>query len=336
MSGASSSAVEWFSLLEPLTALGHASGGLHRPDDPRLAEIIESWTGDAAALRPGRAVLVGFPQDDGVRRNHGRPGAAEAPDRIRHWLGRLTPGDPFADADLRTCPPLDAGNVRTGGGLEASQQALATVVGGVLQVGAVPVVLGGGHETAFGHFLGYVNARRKVGVINVDAHLDVRPCVDGLGHSGSPFRQALEHPTQPLAGPDYVCLGAQPAAVSRPHFEEVRSRGGVVGWADEVRNQLAAHLAREIERLAGQGCGVYVTLDADAVRVADMPGVSAPNPLGLSGAEVVGCARLAGQSRAVTSFDLVEINPRYDRDDQSCRWAALAVRNFLLGLVERT
>jgi len=56
-------------------------------------------------------------------------------------------------------------------------------------------------------------AGRAVGVVNLDAHLDVRPFPPGQGHSGSPFRQALEHPTHPLPGDLYCCLGAQPFGV---------------------------------------------------------------------------------------------------------------------------
>jgi formiminoglutamase len=69
--------------------------------------------------------------------------------------------------------------------------------------------------------------------------------------------------------------------------------------------------------------------------MADVPGVSAANPLGLSGREIASCARLAGTLPGVASFDLVEINPSYDRDSQSARWAALAVWNFLMGLAAR-
>jgi arginase family enzyme len=67
-----------------------------------------------------------------------------------------------------------------------------------------------------------------------------------------------------------------------------------------------------------------------------MPGVSAPNAAGLSGDEVLSCARLAGQSAQVTSFDLVEINPALDRDGLSARWGALALWNFLIGLALRS
>ena len=147
-----------------------------------------------------------------MRRNGGRVGAARAPEEIRKYLFRLTVGDAGRQVELTERPPLDLGNVLVSADLEGSQESLGLVVGEILKSGATPVVLGGGHETAYGHFLGYVNAQWPVGIINIDAHLDVRPCQDGRGHSGSPFRQAMEHPTQPLPGARYLCVGAQPFA----------------------------------------------------------------------------------------------------------------------------
>jgi formiminoglutamase len=333
MSGASSSVAAWSTWLEPVLPPDLP----RRADDPRLGEAVEFRPGsDAPALTPGRPVLLGFPQDEGVRRNHGRPGAAEAPAAVRRELYRLTPWDAAGGADLAGPRPLDLGDVRLTGDLEATQAALAEVVAAVLAAGAVPIVLGGGHETAYGHYLGYVQAGRPVGVLNLDAHLDVRPCLDGEGHSGSPFRQALEHPTHPLPGDRYVCLGAQPHSVSREHLDFARRRGAVVRWADEVHGRLNQHFARQCDRLVTGGCPVYVTLDADVAALADVPGVSAPNPLGLPGAEVIACARLAGATPGVASFDLVEINPRLDRDAQSARWAALAIWHFLAGLAGRS
>jgi formiminoglutamase len=306
-----------------------------RPDDPRLGEIVEFWRGDAAALTPGRAVIIGFPQDEGVRRNGGRVGAAEAPNEIRKWLYRLTPGDPERDRDLTDSPPLDAGNVRITADLEASQQALAEVVAAVVTHGAIPVVLGGGHETAYGHYLGYVAAGVPVGIINFDAHLDVRPLIDGRGHSGSPFRQAMEHPTSPLPGTCYYCLGLQHHSTSRQHLRFVCERGGVVQWAADFAERPVSCFADAIKGLKAAGVRAYVTLDADVVRQADVPGVSAPNPAGLSGIAVMACARAAGGSKEVAGFDLVEINPQHDRDGQSARWAALVVWNFLVGTLAR-
>jgi formiminoglutamase len=332
MSGASSSVARWCTQLEPVSA---PPDFIRRPDDLRLGEIIEFWQGERSALAPGRPVLIGFPQDDGVRRNGGRIGAAQAPNEIRRWLYRLTPWDCEANIDLTDLPPLDLGNVRVSGELEDTQAALGDIIAALLQSGAIPIVVGGGHETAYGHFLGYAAEQRRVGIINIDAHLDLRPPVDGKGHSGSPFRQALEHPTRALPGECYVCLGAQPHAVSRQHWLFAREHGCTVRWCDEVRDSLEHSFLDEYKRLATAGCQVYVTMDADVVQTADVPAVSAPNSMGLSGAEVAACARLAGSLAQVSSLDLVEINPRLDRDSQSSRWGALVLWNFLKGLAGR-
>jgi formiminoglutamase len=330
MSGASSNPAGWSSLLEPTSP----PAGLQRPDDPRLGECVELWAGGPVEMRL-RPVLIGFPQDEGVRRNGGRPGAAAAPRAIRHWLYRLTPWDAVSRADLTRLRLLDLGDVRIAGGLEASQEALGEVVAAVLTAGGLPVVLGGGHETTYGHYLGYVRAEWMVGIINLDAHLDVRPYPAGQGHSGSPFRQALEHPTGPLPGELYCCLGAQPFSVSREHSDYVERGGGTIRWRDDVAGRLAEELGRQYERMTGLGCPVFLTLDADVVRAADVPGVSAPNPLGLDTAEVAACCRAAGATAGLTSFDVVEVNPQLDRDDLSARWAALAVWHFLVGLCSR-
>jgi arginase family enzyme len=55
----------------------------------------------------------------------------------------------------------------------------------------------------------------------------------------------------------------------------------------------------------------------------------------LSGHAVAVCAFVAGTCPAVSSFDIVEINPSFDRDGQSARWAALFLWHFLSGLARR-
>jgi formiminoglutamase len=332
MSAASSSGAAWSTRLEPVAPPDDLP---RRPDDPRLGEVVEFWQGGPAELAPGRPVLIGFPQDEGVRRNGGRVGAAEAPREIRRWLYRLVPEDCKTGADLAGLRLLDLGNVRINGSLEPTQAALGEVVATVLRSGAVPIVLGGGHETAYGHYLGYVGAGVPVGVVNIDAHLDVRPLIDGQGHSGSPFRQMMEHPAAPLPGNRYACLGAQPHAIAREHLAYVRDRGGEVCLVEHLNWTLPATIRGQCEAFASDGCRVYVTLDADVVRASDVPGVSAPNVAGIEGDIGVEFARQAGQSPHVSSFDLVEINPRHDRDGQSARWAGLVVWNFLVGLAWR-
>src|SRR5262249_43525305 len=155
-------------------------------------------------------------------------------------------------------------------------------------------------------YLGHVRAEQSVGILNLDAHLDVRPSLEGLGHSGSPFRQALEYSPRPLPGAAYACLGAQPFVVSAEHLCHVRQRGGVVAWRDEVDGCLDGQVRAQIERLHRLCGAVHLSIDADVAAAADVPGVSAPNPTGLAGAEVARAALAAGRAEGVTSLELVE------------------------------
>jgi len=294
------------------------------PDDPRLGR----WLAVQHDANNARVALVGFPSDEGVRRNGGRPGAAGGPEAIRHALYRLTPDaeHPAAFTDLldRTA---DLGDVPVTGDVEVDQQRLGTVLAPLLAEGVVPVVLGGGHETSFGHFLGYVGAERDVEILNWDAHADVRPLKDGQSHSGSPFRQALEHPSGRCLR--YQVAGLQPHSTARAHLDFIDEYGGEVVW----RRNLTDVRIRSIA--IGLAEPTLATFDLDAVAAADAPGVSAPNPAGLPADLWLYAAYEMGRSPLVASMDVVELNPAFDVDGRTAKLAALTVWHFLKGLAER-
>ncbi len=170
----------------------------------------------------------------------------------------------------------DLGDIALTGNLDADQAALGEVVGGQLRLGRFVIILGGGHETSFGHFLGYVNARLQVDILSWDAHADVRPLRDRLAHSGSPFRQALEHSSGALRR--YSVAGLQPHAVAAAHLELVRKRGRAV-FRDEVTPTVMRELYAQL------GNPAFVSFDIDAVDQAFAPGVSAPCTGGFTPAE---------------------------------------------------
>lgn len=292
--------------------------------DLRIADIL------GRAVRAGddpRAVLVGFPTDEGVRRNGGRHGAARAPAEIRRYLGRLTPDvrerARFVALLERT---VDLGDVALTGSLEADQHALGEVVGPELRAGRFVLVLGGGHETSFGHFLGYVRAGLAPEILNWDAHPDVRPLRDRLGHSGSPFRQALEHPSQ--ACRRYSVAGLQPHSTAADHLAYVCAQGGAV-FRDECTPERVHWILGELKSPA------LASFDIDAVDQSVAPGVSAPTLGGFSAAEWLDIAFRTGRESAVRSVDVVEVNPLHDRDGQTSRLAALTVWHVLRGFAAR-
>lgn len=294
-------------LLEPTTVARPETAESH---DVRIGNLLQSAPDDATRL-----MIIGFPSDSGVVRNGGRPGAREGPDAIRRHLYRFTP-----TSDLKQPAGLwetvcDAGNIRTTGDTEADQQILGEIVAWCLRKKCIPLVLGGGHETAFGHFSGYQAVGQAVHCVNLDAHLDVRSYENGA-HSGSPYRQALE-----LTGSvcdRYDVIGAQRHTVAAGHLKFAEQFGRVY-----FREDCREESVREV--IAGSGAPVYLSVDLDVLDQSVAPGVSAPCVNGLSPDELYRIMKLLLGSGRVGSLDFVELNPVYDRDGATARLAAWLV-----------
>ena len=222
---------------------------------------------------------------------------------------------------------FDLGDVAISGDLERDQAAFGEAIAPHLKRGAIVIALGGGHEIAFGHFLGYVNAGLDVSIHNWDAHPDVRPLAEGRGHSGSPFRQALEHPSGRCKA--YTVAGLLPHAVASAHIEYMRERGARAIWRDEIDATKVRDIAGGIDS------PTMATFDLDAVDQSEAPGVSAPGVGGMSAELWLMAAEAAGRNPNVKSMDVVELNPSFDIDGRTARLAALTVWRFMKGLASR-
>lgn len=309
-------------------------------DDPRLGDLVgrglkdpgwpatrRNWDLQDRLSESPEMAIIGFPCDLGVRRNSGRAGAAKGPDEIRRAFYRMTP-PASRNAEfsrlLNRC--LDVGNLQGEAGLKDLQEFLGAWVGRFLKSGATVVVLGGGHETAFGHFLGYVHAETPVNILNIDAHPDVRPLLDGKGHSGSPFRQALEHPAQLCA--HYRVAGLLPHSTSESHLDYIREKGGDFFFREQVNSS-------SIVKLLEKDGSAMVSFDLDVLDQSCAPGVSAPSVYGLGQEIWLELAFQAGLRETVRSIDIVELNPRVDPDSRTARVAAMTLYRFLEGRARR-
>jgi formiminoglutamase len=272
---------------------------------------------DGAA--PGVA-LLGFACDAGVARNHGRAGAAEGPAGLRRALANL--------AWRRIGPAWDAGDVAVAGdALEDGQAELATTVSRLLDAGHRPLVVGGGHEVAFGSFSGLaehlarhaVDRAPAVGIVNLDAHLDLRA---GRASSGTPFRQVAEACAARRWPFRYLCLGVDEGSNTEALFDTARRLGA--GWRrdrdmtsgrlDEATAELAAFLAT-VER-------VQLTVDLDVLPAAVAPGVSAPAPRGVALEVIEALVDTVVASGKLALGEVAELNPRFDPDGRTARVAA--------------
>ena len=310
------------------------------PNDATFGDLVEAvdstggdWLADTGGAIPadGDVVLVGEPFDAAVI---GRRGAAGAPDAIREALAGVKTHHfdlgAVADDPARDGGPtvVDIGDVDVASTDAATiQRRVASRVAGVYDAGAIPVFLGGDNSMTVANvepLLERRRAGRTVGVVNLDAHLDVREVREGPT-SGTPYRQLLE------AGLDrYVCLGARHHETSTAYARFLADHGGTVVTSEAVGRDLEGALARARDAVSDVDV-LYVSVDCDVLDAAAAPGVSAPTPGGLQTRELFRLVRrLAGDDR-VAGFEVVECAPPLEDGDLTVDAAARTVAHFLTG-----
>lgn len=272
---------------------------------------------------PDGPVIAGFCTDEGIARNEGRTGAADAPDILRQQFGKLAwhSGRTFTDIGNIRCENHD---------LEGAAETFATLISEVQAHGHHTVVFGGGHEIAHAHYRGLATRFPRLGIVNFDAHFDLRPVTPERGAtSGTPFRQIADFCKSQNRPFHYACIGIQPHANTRSLFESARALN--VAWKsaeDLQRESLAGNIAflddfiRRVEH-------IYLTLCLDVFAEADAPGVSAPQPLGLTPQEALPLLKYLLQTGKVVGIDIAELSPPHDVANKTARLAANLLAELL-------
>lgn len=152
-------------------------------------------------------VLFGIPEDVGVRANFGRPGTASAWEsaissiaNIQHnrfckgsqiiILGTLDVSEEMAAAkDLDFHKTIDRQKLNAL--VEKIDKEVVHIVTSIIKCGKTPIIIGGGHNNAYGNIKGTaLGLGKPINAINFDAHSDYR-ILEGR-HSGNGFSYAYE------------------------------------------------------------------------------------------------------------------------------------------------
>lgn len=266
-------------------------------------------------------------------------GASQTPQAMREMLGTLTTYDIEHDIDLAEClVARDAGDARVHvTDLARSRTGIRDAVAGVLgRAGdALMVVLGGDHSItapSIESFQAHVGG--AVGLIQLDAHMDLRNLEDGGPSNGTPIRQLLTGGT--LDGRHIVQVGLHPFANARAYRDLARGAGITQFTAREVVTTPGDMLAQRALDIAGAGtAAVYVTLDMDVLAQAFAPGVPALAPGGMTPWQLLALMFALGHDPRVRALDIVEIDPTQDPRRETVRVAAHALMMFLSGYASR-
>jgi formiminoglutamase len=294
-------------------------------NDPRLGEVVHS---DPEHYAASEIVLIGCPQDEGVKRNNGRVGAAAAPDAIREQFYKLT------TFNIRK-KIFDLGNINIGGSLEETHDTHFAVVKQVLEDKKRIIVLGGGNDISYpdGVAMAEVFGQEWWIAINIDSHLDVRVAEER--NSGTPYRQLLEG--EHLRPEYFYEVGYQSHFASPVYYEYIRDLGVNRISLELLRSRAEADLELK-ENIKSKfinhssSLNTFFGFDMDAVRANDAPGTSAPSPLGLRASEFIQLVKYAASLANTKIIEFSEVNPRFDIDNRTTKLVAIGMHRFCTGV----
>ena len=244
---------------------------------------------------------------------------------------------------------------------------LADRVHASFREGRLPVVLGGDHTVAMGSVAGAARwfresgsrevlksgsrgvvksrspkskVQRPLGVIWFDAHGDMntpQSTVSGNVH-GMPLAALLG-----LGTPDLTETGGFAKKIAAAHTALVGIRnlddrerkliadsGVTVFTMKDIDRQGISQVVEDAIDIASRGtAGIHVSFDMDAVDPTVAPGVGTPVKGGLSYRESHLAMELVAESKKLTSFDLVEINPIHDTRNSTAEFGAELILSAL-------
>ncbi len=270
--------------------------------------------------------LIGYACDEGVRRNLGREGTKNAPKAIREQLSKLA----FHHKEKIIS---DVGDIFcTDNRLEYTQEKLSESIQFLLKKNIFPIVLGGGHDVAFPHvesILKASNKKLKIGIINFDAHFDLRP-VGSSPNSGTPFYQLFQKYREYVS---YCVLGIQKASNPQSLFSIAEEENALFFSNFECTLSNFESITQQLFSFLEEHDKLYITIDMDGFSSAFAPGVSAPSPLGFAPDFVIKMLHYFFSTGKVISCDIAELNPSHDIDNTTAKLAARLV-DFIVGFRE--
>ncbi|MTB64953.1 formimidoylglutamase [Streptococcus sp. zg-86] len=276
------------------------------------------------ALSPFEGInfgIIGFKSDKGVYINHGRVGAVEGPEAIRPQLAKL----PWHLG--RHVRVFDVGNIDgPNRSLSQLQHSLAKAVKRMRELNIRPIVLGGGHGTAYGHYTGLKNSlptNESLAVINFDAHFDLRPYDQTGPNSGTGFRQMFDDAQEEKRAFPYLVLGIQEHNNNLFLFDFVAKSEGIEFLTGlDMYKMGHENICQLVDRFLADKEKVYVTIDMDCFSFGVAPGVSAIQSLGVDPNVALIVLQHIVASGKLVGFDVVEVSPPHDIDFHTANLAA--------------
>jgi formiminoglutamase len=285
---------------------------------PNLSELI------VAADHAAPIGLLGVPLAAGSV----TPGSCDrAPLALRKALKRIGRYDVESGRELET-RIADRGDVELcGPTIEKATAKIRDAVAASAEAHALTLLVGGNNAVTPPAVLGIGGKLEEIGLITLDAHLDMRDTSPGLSN-GNPVRALLE---DGLPGANIAQVGLASFANSRTMHEDAIEAGNLVITIGDVRTNGIDHaIDRALDHVAHCDA-LVIDCDIDVIDRAQMPGAPGARPGGMHVADFFWAVQRIASEHRVRVIDLTEWDPSLDSTDLSALTAARWVAECLAG-----
>ena len=184
----------------------------------------------------------------------------------------------------------------TPGDAEAAQEIARRETRRVLAQGRFPVVIGGEHSLSHGVYRALAQHHPGIGVIQLDAHADLREAFEGNPLSHACVMARIREHTR-----DVLQLGVR--SLSTEEATRIAEEGLAVGMMHRMRSG-AFDVRAGLRALPHQ---VFLTLDVDALDLSLVRATGTPEPGGFTWTEINELLALIFSTKSVVGLDVMEL-----------------------------
>jgi agmatinase len=214
----------------------------------------------------------------------------EASQQLEAFDGKDIPGR----RGIYTHPPVRCRAEKT----EEDIAAISKTVAGVLQNKAIPVIIGGEHTVTLGSLQAFKESEEKIGVVQFDAHADLRDT-----YEGNPLSHACVIRRVHDMGYKIIQMGVRSLSLDEHVFRKAKNIPHIDA---ETINKTGV----PIEILPpGFPRNIYITFDVDCFDPSIMPATGTPEPGGMTWYQVNEALKRIATGRKICGADVVELAP---------------------------
>ncbi|HDR15436.1 MAG TPA: agmatinase [Desulfobacteraceae bacterium] len=239
-------------------------------------------------------VLLPVPYEGGVSAGKGAAGAPDAvieASRLLELYDEVLDTEPYR-AGIFTAAPLPV----SGSGAEVAQE-VRRAVSEILGSGRFPVVLGGDHSITPGAVRGVAEHHSPLGVIQLDAHADLRSEYEGSSQSHACVMARVREVTSHTLQVGIRSMSVEEARLAARENLALFTMHGIRAGVFDSAKALQA-LPRD----------VYITVDVDVFDWSVISSTGTPEPGGMQWDEALRFLSEVFSTKNVVGFDVVELS----------------------------